>query len=131
LDQSSGNIVGIKVGGRLSAEDFKTLAAHIEGVIAASPGKVRLLSDLSDFQWMDMAAFWDDLAFSLKHMHDFDRVACAVERRCSLAGANPARQLSLQPVAIGAGYGGNDIVRSTPTEGPPWAVRRPCGPQRE
>ena len=75
LDQSSGNVVGIKVGGRLSGEDFRTLAAHIEGVIAASPGKVRLLSDLSDFQWMDMTAFWDDLAFSLKHMHDFDRVA--------------------------------------------------------
>ena len=32
----------------------------------------------------------------------------AVKRRHLLAGANPARQLSLQPVAIGAGYGGND-----------------------
>ena len=49
----------------------------------------------------------------------------------SLAGANLARQLSLQPVAIGAGYGGNEIVRSTLTEGPPWAVQRPFGPQRE
>jgi hypothetical protein len=27
---------------------------------------------------------------------------CAVQRRCRSAGANPARQLSLQPVAIGA-----------------------------
>ena len=39
---------------------------------------------------------------------------CAVTRRRSSAGANPARQLSLQPVAIGADDGGNDIVRSTP-----------------
>ena len=31
-------------------------------------------------------------------------------RRHSLAGANPARQLSLQPVAVGADDGGNDIV---------------------
>ena len=37
-------------------------------------------------------------------------VACAVERRFSLAGSSPARQLSLQLVAIGADYGGNDIV---------------------
>ena len=59
------------------------------------------------------------------------KVACAVERRHSLAGANPARYLSLQPVAIGAGDGGNDIIRSTPTEGPPWVVQRTCGPQRE
>ena len=31
------------------------------------------------------------------------------ERRHSSAGANPARQLSLQPVAVGADDGGNDI----------------------
>ena len=34
---------------------------------------------------------------------------CAVERRFHLAGANPARQLMLQPAAIGAGHGGNDM----------------------
>ena len=34
---------------------------------------------------------------------------CAVRRRHSSAGANPARQLSLQPVAVGADGGGNDI----------------------
>ena len=35
---------------------------------------------------------------------------CAPCRRCPTAGANPARQLSLQPVAIGAGDGGNDMA---------------------
>ena len=35
---------------------------------------------------------------------------CAVRRRRPSAGANPARQLSLQPVAVGAGEGGNDLV---------------------
>ena len=35
--------------------------------------------------------------------------ACAVERRAFLAGANPARQLSLQPVAARAVCGGNDM----------------------
>ena len=39
-----------------------------------------------------------------------DILACAVERRHSSAGANPARQLSFQPVAVGADDGGNDIV---------------------
>ena len=32
------------------------------------------------------------------------------ERHHPTAGANPARQLSFQPVAIGASYGGNDIA---------------------
>ena len=38
------------------------------------------------------------------------RSRCAVERHRPSAGANPARQLSLQPVAIGAGDGGNDMA---------------------
>ena len=34
---------------------------------------------------------------------------CAVERRTFLAGANPVRQLSFQPVAAEAVHGGNDM----------------------
>ena len=37
------------------------------------------------------------------------KIRCAVTRRYSSAGANPARQLSLPPVAVGADDGGNDI----------------------
>ena len=36
-------------------------------------------------------------------------LACAVERRCVPAGANPARQLSLQPEVVGAVQGGNEL----------------------
>ena len=36
-------------------------------------------------------------------------LTCAVERRCVPAGANPARQLSLQPEAVGAVQGGNEL----------------------
>ena len=36
-------------------------------------------------------------------------LVCAVERRCVPAGANPARQLSLQPEAVGAVQGGNEL----------------------
>ena len=36
-------------------------------------------------------------------------LSCAVERRCVPAGANPARQLSLQPEAVGAVQGGNEL----------------------
>ena len=45
------------------------------------------------------------------------RLIRAPWRRCRHpAGANPARQLSLQPVAIGAVEGGNDFDRSTPVQ---------------
>ena len=46
-----------------------------------------------------------------KRTHPLARIIqCAVTRRHFSAGANPARQLSLQPVAVGADDGGNDIV---------------------
>ena len=52
------------------------------------------------------------------------------ERRHSSAGANPARQLSLQPVAVGADGGGNDIrLKHSDAKGPPRAAQRPCRPQ--
>ena len=40
-------------------------------------------------------------------VNDFETVRR--EKRPYLAGANPARQLSLQPVAVGAAEGGNDL----------------------
>ena len=45
-------------------------------------------------------------------------VGCAVERRCLPAGANPARQLSLQPVVIGA------IVEVTTADSMEVAIRQ-------
>ena len=36
-------------------------------------------------------------------------IRCAVKGAIPQPGANPARQLSLQPVAVGADDGGNDI----------------------
>ena len=36
-------------------------------------------------------------------------LSAPVERRCVPAGANPARQLSFQPEAVGAVQGGNEL----------------------
>ena len=58
------------------------------------------------------------------------RLRRAPRRRHSSAGANPARQLSLQPVAVGADGGGNDIrLKHSDAKGPPRAAQRPCRPQ--
>ncbi len=42
---------------------------------------------------------------------------CAVKRRRSSVGAKPTRQLSLQPVAIRSGDGGNEITEASGVEG--------------
>ena len=87
--------------------------------------------------------FFQDVvgAKSLVSLFDFENkgvffpspsLPCAVRRRRSSAGANPVRQLSLQPVAVGADDGGNKIVlKHSDAKGSPWVTQRPCGPQRE
>lgn len=74
LNGSSGKVVGVKVSGRLSADDIKALGQHLETVIKETGGPIRLLADMTDYDGMDFAAFWEDLAFSLTHMRDFERV---------------------------------------------------------
>ena len=77
-------------------------------VIADAPGKVLLYWLAAD--WLRQ---WPLL---LRWIIDKDKVlvnpslSCAVERQFSLAGAKPARQLSLRLVAAGADHGGNDMV---------------------
>ena len=72
-----------------------------ERLFADVPFEVRAVT-LGTFLDPAPAGTW---AISASH-----HFVCAVIRRHSLAGANPARQLSLQPVATGADDGGNEIV---------------------
>lgn len=49
---------------------------------------------------------------------------CTVRRHCTVAGGNPVRQLSFQPVVIGSIDGGNELDGNNPIErGHRWAVQ--------
>ena len=75
LEQGAGRVVGLKVTGKITAEDMTAMTRRLEAEIDGAEGPLRLLSDVSDFDGMEIAAFWQDLTFSLKHVGDFDRVA--------------------------------------------------------
>jgi hypothetical protein len=75
LEQGEGRVVGLKVTGKITAADMTAMTRRLEAEIAGTQGPIRLLSDVSDFDGMEVAAFWQDLTFSLKHLGDFDRVA--------------------------------------------------------
>ena len=87
-------------------------AAHVpvnarlrDGVLTVSGRPVEFGADaakelLRDFSFRQRG----DLAADLTGM-----LTCAVVRRCISAGENPARQLSLQPEAVGAVQGGNEL----------------------
>jgi SpoIIAA-like len=66
--------VEIVLRGRVSTEEFDTVAKRLEAFIARH-GKVRVLEIVEDFEGMDASALWHDIQFSLRHLKDFNRVA--------------------------------------------------------
>jgi hypothetical protein len=60
--------------GRVSTEEFDKIAQKLEAFIKRH-GHVRVLEVIKDFEGMDAGAFWHDVKFSLRHVHDFSRIA--------------------------------------------------------
>ncbi len=69
--------VEIVLGGRVSTEEFDAIAKKLEAFIKRH-GQVRVLEVIQDFEGMDALAFWHDVKFSLRHLHDFSRLAVVV-----------------------------------------------------
>jgi hypothetical protein len=72
--QSSGNILGFKISGKLHDEDYKHFVPLVEEAIVAQ-GKVRLVAQFADFHGWDLHAVWDDTKFATKHCRDVERIA--------------------------------------------------------
>jgi hypothetical protein len=76
MPESQGNILGIKISGTLTTQEYEEIwMPRVEAVIQAH-GKLRcycLMED--DFQGVEAGAIWDDTKFGLKHRKDFDKFA--------------------------------------------------------
>jgi hypothetical protein len=66
--------VEIVLKGRVATEEFDAIAKELEAFIKRH-GQVRVLEIIEDFEGMDATAFWHDMKFSLRHLHDFSRLA--------------------------------------------------------
>jgi hypothetical protein len=80
LPQSSGNVLGFRMSGKLHDEDYKTFVPMIDGAVAKY-GKVRLLAQFHDFQGWDLHALWDDIKFSTTHCTKIDRIALVGDKK--------------------------------------------------
>ena len=74
------NIVGLKVEGILTAEDYETLIPYFENLINQC-GQASLLCDMSYFGGVEVQAFWKDFTFSIRHLPDFKRLAVVGDQR--------------------------------------------------
>jgi hypothetical protein len=63
-EHDNAQAVEIVLKGRVSTEEFDE-----------HHGRVRVLEVIQDFEGMDALAFWHDVKFSLRHLHDFSRLA--------------------------------------------------------
>jgi universal stress protein A len=80
LSESSEKILGFKVTGKLTDEDYKAFVPQIEKIIREF-GRISLLLELDDFHGWDLEAAWDDFKFGMKHIKDFKRVAIVGDKK--------------------------------------------------
>ncbi len=76
MQESSGNVVGVKVGGKLTDADYKqTLIPKLESLFDQF-GKLRVLLYMDEtFEGWDLEAAWDDASLGLHHRADFEKCA--------------------------------------------------------
>lgn len=72
------NIVELTVAGHVSKAEFDRAASVLEDMIDKH-GSVRVLQVIHSFEGMDIAAFWEDMRFGLRHLNDFSCVAVVTD----------------------------------------------------
>lgn len=77
LKESSDNLIGFSLSGKLHNEDYKSVVAHVESVIERE-GKGGLPAH---FHGWDLHAAWDDRAFGVKHDRDIEKIAMIGDRK--------------------------------------------------
>ena len=68
MDESSGNVLGVRVKGRMSAEDYDATWAPRLAEILKSNDSARILLVLDEFEGMEPGAIWEDLKYGFTHM---------------------------------------------------------------
>lgn len=80
LKESSENVVGFRMNGKLTDADYKAMGPEFEDGIKRY-GKIRLLWLLEDFHGWEPKAAWDDYEYWRKYGKDIERVAIVGNKR--------------------------------------------------
>jgi hypothetical protein len=82
LPESQGNLLGVRVRGKITAQDYEeVLIPRLEDLLQEYR-QVRFLCLIDeDFQGMELGAMWDDAKFGLQHRKEFDKMAVVAPAR--------------------------------------------------
>ncbi|HVC92895.1 MAG TPA: STAS/SEC14 domain-containing protein [Pirellulales bacterium] len=79
-DESDGNLLVVKLNGKLSKLDYERFIPEVEKAINEH-GKIRVLVEMRDFHGWTAGALWEDVKFDLKHFAHIERLALVGERK--------------------------------------------------
>ena len=74
LEKSTGNVIGVKVQGKLVHEDYAQFVPQLEKLIEEH-GSIRCYCEMTDFHGITPHALWDEMKFDAKHCNDMERCA--------------------------------------------------------
>jgi hypothetical protein len=74
LKESSKEVLGIKLSGKLTDDEYKRFVTEVEKIIS-DKGTIKLLMIVDYPQDFDLKAAWDDSVFWVKHINDIERIA--------------------------------------------------------
>ena len=77
---NEGRLLELQLSGRLSHADYENFLPRLEAQVKRH-GRIRLLTEMTDFHGWEPAALWDELKLDVKHFADFERVAMVGDAR--------------------------------------------------
>jgi hypothetical protein len=80
LPRSHDNVLGFRVSGDVTREDYEILEPAVRALVDAS-GSVRLLLDLTDLRWEKVDAWGADLRFGKQFRQSIERLAVVGQHR--------------------------------------------------
>ncbi len=79
LNGIGGNVVGVRIAGKVTGDDMKAIAGRAERAIDEA-GSVRLLVQIAEFGGVEAKALWEKLKFTLAHLKDIERMAAVGDK---------------------------------------------------
>lgn len=80
LDQSSGNVLGYRVIGTITRDDYAVLKEEVDAVILQE-SSIRMLLDLEEFKGEEMKAWGADLKFGHDYRKKITRMAIVGDKK--------------------------------------------------
>lgn len=94
MPRSKGNILGVRLSGKATQEDYEKVFIPALNDLLAKSAKISCVYYMDDsFSGWELGAMWDDAKYGLKHRNDFEKVAVVGGSKCVEWGTKLAGHL--------------------------------------